>query len=118
MADIIFYNKTGKPIAWLSDKDDETIYLFNGKAVAYLYNDSVYSFNGEHLGFFLNGWIYDNSGYCVFFTANATGGPVKPIKHVCPIKGVTSIKPVKSSRRVPPIKPVKKLSWKDSDDFF
>ena len=26
MADIIFYNKTGKPIAWLSDKDDETIY--------------------------------------------------------------------------------------------
>lgn len=118
MADIIFYNRLGKPTAWLSDRDDETIYLFNGKAVAYLYNDSVYSFRGEHLGFYLNGWIYDNNGYCVFFTKDSLGGPVKPAKGVCPIKGVMSIKPVKSARRVPPVKPVKRLSWIDSSDFF
>ena len=118
MADIIFYNKSGKPTAWLSDRDDETIYLFNGKAVAYLYNDSVYSFRGEHLGFYLNGWIYDNNGYCVFFTKDSLGGPVKPVKGVCPVKGVMSIKPVKSARRVPPVRPVKRLSWIDSSDFF
>ena len=92
--------------------------LFNGKAVAYLYNDSVYSFRGEHLGFYLNGWIYDNNGYCVFFTKDSLGGPVKPVKGVCPVKGVMSIKPVKSARRVPPVKPVKRLSWIDSSDFF
>lgn len=118
MEDIIFYNKSGKPTAWLSDRDDETIYLFNGKAVAYLYNDSVYSFRGDHLGFYLNGWIYDNNGYCVFFTKDSLGGPVKPVKGVCPVKGVMSIKPVKSARRVPPVKPVKRLSWIDSSDFF
>lgn len=118
MADIIFYNRLGKATAWLSDRDDETIYLFNGKAVAYLYNDSVYSFRGEHLGFYLNGWIYDNNGYCVFFTKDSLGGPVKPVKGVCPVKGVMSIKPVKSARRVPPVKPVKRLSWIDSSDFF
>ena len=118
MADIIFYNRLGKPTAWLSERDDETIYLFNGKAVAYLYNDSVYSFRGEHLGFYLNGWIYDNNGYCVFFTKDSLGGPVKPVKGVCPVKGVMSIKPVKSARRVPPVKPVKRLSWIDSSDFF
>ena len=27
MADSIFYNRLGKPTAWLSDRDDETIYL-------------------------------------------------------------------------------------------
>lgn len=27
---ITFYNKNGKAIAYLSERDDETIYLFNG----------------------------------------------------------------------------------------
>ena len=116
---ITFYNKRGQPICWLSDKDKETIYLFNGKPVAYIYETSVYSFRGKHLGFYENGWIYDNDGYCVFYTQYATGGPVKPVRHVGPVRFAPSVKPIKSVRSIKPVKPVKKLSWcYNSDNYF
>lgn len=116
---ITFYDKKGMPIAWLSDKDNETIYLFNGKPVAWISGTSVYSFSGTHLGFYENGWIYDNNGYCVYYTQKASGGPVKPVKNVNPVRSVTKVKPVKSVKSVPPVRPVKKLSWSsNSENFF
>ena len=100
MQDLVFYNQYGKATCYLSNKDDETIYLFSGKAVAYLYNNSVYSFRGKHLGFYENGWIYDNNGYCVFYTERATGGPVKPVRGITPVKGVASVKPIKHAKSI------------------
>lgn len=105
-----FYSREGAPIAYT--EDNETIYLFTGEPVAYLYEDAVYSFNGKQLEWFENGWIRDLSGYCVFFTENATGsGPIKPVKHVCPVKSVKHIKPIKSVRKVKRIKAIKQLGW-------
>lgn len=49
---ITFYNKNGKAIAYLSERDDETIYLFNGTLVAYIYDCCVYSFKGKHIGWY------------------------------------------------------------------
>lgn len=119
MNENVFYNKQGKPIAYISDKDNETIYLFNGSAVAYIYNESIYSFKGKHLGFFENGWIYDNNGYCVYFTPNATGGPFKPAKTFVPAKSFQRVKPFKHAKSFRPAKPMKRLSWcDDSDRFF
>ena len=118
MGELVFYDRSGKPICYRSEKDNETLYLFNGTPVAYIYDTSVYSFRGRHLGWFENGWVYDNNGYCVFFTQDAYGGPAKPIKRVTPIKHATRIKPVKSIKAVRPIRPVKRLQWGDSDDFF
>jgi len=116
---ITFYNKIGKPIAYLSDKDDETIYLFNGNPVGYIYDDCVYSFKGKHIGWYENGWIYDNQGYCVCFTQNATGGPVKPVKQTSPVKSVTRVKPIKGVKSIKPVRPIKRLSWvSNSDNFF
>ena len=116
---LTFYNKQGKAIAWLSDSDEETIYLFDGKPVAWICGNSVYSFNGSHLGFFENGWIYDNKGYCVYFTQKATGGPIRPAKQICPARSITKVKPIKRPKTIPPINPIKKLSWSiDSDNFF
>lgn len=116
---ITFYNKNGKAIAYLSERDDETIYLFNGTPVAYIYDCCVYSFKGKHIGWYENGWIYDNNGYCVFFTQNATGGPVKPVKSVMPVRSTTRVKPIKSVKAIKPVKPIKRLSWNyNSDNFF
>jgi len=36
-------------VAYIAD-DRETIYLWDGHAVAYLYEDKVYGCNGKHLG--------------------------------------------------------------------
>jgi len=109
MSRFTFYDKRGNPCAYTND--EEHIYLFNGTPVAYLYNKSVYSYTGTHLGFFSNGWVLDNSGYRVFFTEDASGGPVKPVKRVKPVKNVRSTKPVKSVRQVKPVKPTSKLEW-------
>lgn len=118
MSFIIFYDRGGNPISYLSERDNETIFLFNGTPVAYIYDSSVYSFRGKHLGWYENGWIYDNNGYCIFFSQNASGGPCKPVKKVTPVRCATRVKPVKSVKMVRPIRPVKRLQWGDSDDFF
>ena len=118
MSDTIFYNKTGQPICYLSGKDDETIFLFNGTPVAYIYNKSVYSFKGKHLGWYENAWIYDKNGYCIFYTEHASGGPIKPVKRIAPVKSITRVVPIKSVKSIPPVRPIKRLQWGDSDDFF
>ena len=115
---ITFYNRYGKPIAYLSERDKETIYMFNGKPVAWIDNDCIYSFKGKHLGWYEHGWIYDQQGYCVFFTDEAKGGPVKPIKQIKPIRNISSIRPIKGIKEIKPIKQVKKLSWANNSDKF
>ena len=106
---IDFYCKTGEPIAY--SEDGETIFLFSGAPVAHLSGDAIYAFSGEHIGWFENGWIRDKKGGCVFFTADARGGPVKPVKHVKPVKGVKHVKSVKGVKQVKSVEAVKSLSW-------
>ncbi len=62
----------------------------------------MYSFEGSHLGWFENGWVFDLHGCRVFFSENATGGPMKPVKNVKPVKGVKEVKRTRA---------VKNLSW-------
>lgn len=107
---ITFYDKKGAPIAYLQD-DGIHIYLFNGKPVAYLYENTVYGFNGKQFGWFEDGWIRDLRGYCVFFTENTTGGPSKPLKQLKPLKSLKQLKPMKSMKQSKVLKPTKSLSW-------
>lgn len=106
---IEFYDKSGAPTAY--SEDGEHIFLFSGVPVAFMDGDAVFSFAGRQLGWFEDGWIRDKSGHCVFFTHDATGGPVKPVKHVKPVKGVKHVKPVKGVKQVKSVKAVKSLSW-------
>ena len=107
--DLTFYDKMGKPIAYT--EDGEHIYLFTGKPVAYIYENTVYGFNGHQFGWFENGWIRGLQGACVFYTENASGGPVKPVKQVKPVKSVKWVKPVKGVKAVRRVKPVFSYSW-------
>ncbi|MCR5767283.1 MAG: hypothetical protein K6G45_02190 [Lachnospiraceae bacterium] len=112
------YDSSGRAVAYCDDGD--TIYLFNGIPVAYFFGSRVYGFRGQHLGNISDGWIRDNRGLCVFFTENATGGPLKPIKRLKPIKNVKHVKPVKAVRHVPFLKPADKISWSNlsGERFF
>lgn len=118
MADIVFYNQKGQPVAYC--KDNTHIYLFDGTPAAYLNQGSVYSYTGVHLGRFQKGWIRDNRGNCVFYTDNAIGGPVKPVKRVSPVKSARCARPAKSARQARPASPAKTLSWSTltSKEFF
>ena len=42
-----FYDLHGNAIAY--SEDNETIYLYTGQPIAYLYMDIVYSFDGDSL---------------------------------------------------------------------
>lgn len=79
-----FYDAQRRPFSY-SD-DGETIYTFGGRPIAYLDGDSVYSFSGAHVGFFENGQIWDHSGGVALFTDGASGGPMKPLKSLKPLK--------------------------------
>lgn len=44
-----FYDRDRKPIVYTDD--DEHLYAYCGRPVAYFYEGSVYSYPGRHLGF-------------------------------------------------------------------
>lgn len=112
-----FYNYEGRAIAYTDD--GETIYLYTGEPVAYIYDDSIYTFDGYHIGWIGEGWIRDHDGNAAFFSERATGGPLKPLKQLKPLKGVKRIKQVKYVRRIKPIKPYSKFTWSElSDESF
>ncbi len=113
-----FYNIHGDPIAYSENGID--VYLFDGKPVAYIDDTSIYSFDGKHLGWFIKGWVRDHHGFCVFFTQNASGGPMKSIKSIKPIKSFKMTKPVKNVKEQKPNKPIESLNWSPHSDqnFF
>ncbi|MFX1500268.1 MAG: 4-fold beta flower protein [Promethearchaeota archaeon] len=115
---LIFYNKTGTPIAYSDNKVN--VFYFTGKAIAYIHQDSIYSYEGKHLGFFKDGWIRDNQGKCVLFTLNAKNGPKKRIKDISPVKSQKSDIPDMKSRENIKIRLIEKQEWSEliSKEFF
>jgi len=101
--DIALYDRRGVPMAY-SD-DNEHIYLFSGAPVAYVLQDSVHSYPGRHLGWFDDGWIRDNEGAYAFFTDDARGWPMTPMK------GMKAMRPMKGMRDMRPMRPMKSSSW-------
>jgi hypothetical protein len=108
---IDFYDRHGNPIAY-SD-DGEHIYTFDGHPAAYFHNGLIYSFSGSHLGRFANGLARDNDGNTVFFTEEASGGPVKPLRKLKPLKGLRRLKPLKGLRDLRPLKSLDSMSWSE-----
>jgi len=81
------FDKNGEAVAYIRDDYHETVYMWDGYPVAYLYNDQhVYGFNGRHLGWFINEVIYNGQGERIGFTSNT-----------CPV--TIAKEPVKTERR-------------------
>ena len=67
----IFYNREGEGVAYLAEDYRRTIYLWDGLAVAYLFDEwHLYGINGKHLGWFKDEVIYDNDGARVGYTSS------------------------------------------------
>ena len=103
--EISLFNAEGRATAYIAVDDELTIYLWNGKPVAYLQPSNagefhVYGFNGSHLGWFLQGaiWYHDGSASC------ATR-EVMNYTQFEPFKGFKQFKPFRSFREFPPFMP-------------
>ena len=106
---MVFYDRNGRPTAYVDD--NVHIFLFSGEAVGYLNGNAVFSYKGKHLGWFDKGWIRDLKGCCVFYSEKVTGGPVTPVKKVCPVKSVKRIIPVKHVEEIKKVRAVDRYDW-------
>lgn len=106
-----FYDRQGKAKAYSDDR--QTIYLFSGRPVAYIENNSIYAFSGKHLGILTKGWVRDNDGHCVFYTAKAVraGAPPKPVMMAMPVKNDKKPAPAKGIQQPKPAEPPLRKSW-------
>lgn len=104
-----FYDWDGNPFAY-SD-DDENIFTYGGKPIAYVSEDSIYSFEGKHIGYFTDGLIRDANGNALLFSDDATAGPLRPLKKLRPLKGLRELMPLKSLREIKPLRPLNTFNW-------
>ncbi len=115
-----FYDRQGSPTAY-SD-DDVNIYLYSGRAAAYIEGGSIYAFRGKHLGTLRRGWVRDNDGHCVFFTENAirAGAPPRPTMRAEPTKNEKKPAPLKGLKQGKPATRARRSTWSQLSgaDFF
>ena len=71
------FNKNGDVIAYLTDDYHQTIYLWEGRPVAFLDdNGHIYGINGRHLGWYIDEIMYNNNGDRIGFTARTCPAPL------------------------------------------
>jgi hypothetical protein len=64
------FSATGIPTAYFATDYQQSIYLWDGSAVAYLFEGKhVYGMNGHHLGWFVQEILYNSDGERIGFTA-------------------------------------------------
>lgn len=99
--EITLFNKNGKPVAYIAS-DGETIYLWDGRPVAYLVDDKVYGWHGRQLGWFQNGTVFDIYGLRAGFIKSKS--PIAT--EVEPLKAQKRLKPSRGEKQTRVIKPV------------
>ncbi len=95
------FNKNGKPVAYLAD-DGGTIYLWDGRAAAYLSGERVSGWNGRPLGWFIKGTFFDIYG----LRAGFIKGKSPITTDMEPVKPAKRMKKEKGARQSPVAKPV------------
>lgn len=106
MEEITLFDADGNPVVYIVPDDENTIYLWSGKPVAYLDGENIYGFNGKHLGWFEDGIIWDHKGNSVGFIKSRL--PV--FAKFEPFKAFKQFKSFKSFKEFAPFKPFKSTS--------
>jgi hypothetical protein len=99
--EITLFNKNGKPVSYIAD-DGETIYMWDGRPVAYLFEDQIYSWQGRQLGWFHNGTVFDIYGLRAGFIKSKS--PIAT--EMEPLRSQKQFKPAKGKKQSQVIKPV------------
>lgn len=94
------FDRGGRATAYIAS-DGNTIYMWDGHAVAYLVDDKLYGWNGRHVGWFVNGVIFDSSGYRAGF--NRSRCPVAT--YAAPAKHAKYARYAKYARHAPYARP-------------
>ncbi|MBN8876791.1 MAG: hypothetical protein J0I32_04540 [Sphingobacteriales bacterium] len=113
-SEVSLFDKGGNAVAYISTNDEWTIYLWEGKPVAYIINDGktlhVYGFNGKHIGWYLSGIIRDHEGNVVGFKKDAVSNIYEQHEGY---KGYKEYKPYKYHREYAPYQPYFSAKFSD-----
>ena len=108
-SDVNFYDSQGKAVAYIAEDSKLTIYLWSGKPVAYVDGNSVFGFNGKHLG-----WAKKRSnirsGNIVAALAERFKTPVSP----APPKSFKQFEPFRAFEEFKPFAPSFGIRWSET----
>ena len=107
---IEFFDRKGTATAFC---DGQSIYLWDGRPVAYLLDEKVFAFSGRFIGWLSDGWIIDEAGKCLLFESDAVRGPGKPPLQDRPVKSVPLGRPVRGALQAAPSRPAGSADWSD-----
>lgn len=119
---ITWFDKDKKAVAYLDYGDDSTIYMWDGRPVAYVEEkEKIYRFDGRFLGWYVDKVVYDQGGYAVGAEEGVWKGSISMlVPQLEPIKGIQLTKPVKHVPAVAPVFPHFENEWSKTSltDFF
>jgi hypothetical protein len=107
--ELTFYDRSGKAAAYC--EDGTHIFLFSGHAAGFIHEDSIYDYSGKHLGWIIDGWVREHTGRCVYYTDDASDGPLKPLTQGKPAKVVKQIPPSKGATKPRIVRPDFPKAW-------
>jgi hypothetical protein len=103
------YDKRGAAVAYIAADPHGAIFLWDGQAVAYLFEAyHLYGINGQHLGWFVNDIAYDHEGLRIGFTSGTCPVPVGERRP----RGKRSVIPELKPRWTAP--PLPKLTFREA----
>jgi hypothetical protein len=107
--EMILYDKKGEAVAYIATDHHGAIFLWDGQAVAYLYEeDHLYGINGHHLGWFIDEIVYDQEGARIGFTTSTCPTAIGKRRP----KGKRSVLPELKPRWAAP--PLPKLTFREA----
>lgn len=108
---IEFFDRAGGEAAFCHD--GQSLYLWSGKAAAFIHDDKVYAYDGRFIGWADRGWISDADGACLLFEHDAVGGPQKPKRQAKTTPGPRGVRPSRSGLQPAPPRPAAAPAWSD-----
>ena len=116
------YNLNGEATAFIDWAEEATIYHWDGRPLAYLYDDGspshwlVYSFPGVFLGWFEGEVIWDQQGNAIL----ASSSVLTSVLPRQPLLGLKRLRPLKGIRGLAPLKPLYsyRFSSRSAEAFF
>ena len=108
------WDKHGKPLAYVDD-DRESIYLFDGTPVAWLFQSAIYSYGGRLLGWMEQGWVFGRDGKCLLFTAQAHSKPSRPFRQEAGARSERGLRPSRAPRDTLVKRPERTQVWATGD---
>lgn len=108
---IEFFDRAGGEAAFC--QDGQSLYLWTGRAVAFIHDDKLFAYDGRFIGWVDRGWISDTDGACLLFEHDAVGGPEKPKRRAKTTPGPRGAKPSRAAPQDAPPRPVASPVWSD-----